>query len=126
LVLADIQPEMLAKAKTRIERARKRLSAPGMARVDFHLCDGKSFPFGDGEFDRLVLVSALGEVAEREHYLREFRRVLKPDGLVSVTELAGDPDRLSIAEINGLASSAGLTEAGRFPGRLNCTINLRP
>ena len=126
LVLADIQPEMLAKAESRIKQARKRMLAKDMARVDCHVCDGLSFPFEDDEFDRIVLVAVLGEVAERERYLLEFRRMLKPSGLVSVTELAGDPDRLSAEDINDLASRAGLIEARRFPGRLNCTVNLRP
>lgn len=126
LTLADVQPVMLAKAKSRLERARARAAAGTFASIAYHRCDGSTFPFADGEFDRIVLVTVLGEVEHRAAYLREFRRLLQADGLLSVTELAGDPDRLPVETIVALGAEAGLEVAGRFGGRKNYTVNLRP
>lgn len=44
--MAEIQKEMLGHAK-------KRLVKRGIKNVDYYLCDGKTFPFNDGKFDRI-------------------------------------------------------------------------
>lgn len=124
LVLADIQPEMLSYARRRIDRARQKSAARGFAQVGYHTCDGHAFPFPDNSFDRIVLVTVLGEVDDRTGYLREFRRLLKPGGLLSITELAGDPDRLTVEAILGLADQTGFILNGRFSGRWSDTVNL--
>lgn len=70
LVLADIQPEMLAIARRRLEKRH-------ITNTTCQLCNGSSFHFADNSFDRIVLVCVLGEIAERSAYLREFARLLK-------------------------------------------------
>ena len=58
LVLADIQPEMLAIARRRLEKRH-------ITNTTCQLCNGSSFPFADNSFDRIGLVCVLGEIAER-------------------------------------------------------------
>ena len=77
LVAADIQPEMLAYTEKRLRRRH-------IDNVDYYLCDGTHFDFPDQSFDRIVLITVLGEVANQAEYLAEFRRLLRPDGLLSV------------------------------------------
>jgi ubiquinone/menaquinone biosynthesis C-methylase UbiE len=48
-------------------------------------------------FDRPVMVTVLGEVANREAALREVYQALKPAGILSVTEMIIDPDYQSRA-----------------------------
>jgi ubiquinone/menaquinone biosynthesis C-methylase UbiE len=100
LYLADIQPEMLAYAKKRLRRR-------NIENVEFHLCNGKSFDFPDDFFDVIFLVTVLGEVENKGAYIREFARMLKKDGIVSVSELAGDPDKMSIEELSALFEKYG-------------------
>lgn len=123
LVLADIQPEMLAHARRRIERVQNQ-GVP-LAQIEYHLCNGVTFPFADRSFDRIVLVTVLGEVDHRDDYLREFHRLLKAGGILSLSELAGDPDQLSVETITALGAAAGFVLDQQFNGRWNETVNLR-
>lgn len=116
LVLADIQPEMLAKAQRRLEKS-------GIANTAFHLCVGSYFPFADGSFDRIVLVTVLGEVADQVAYLAEFHRLLAPCGLLSVSESVGDADKLSRAELTELLARHGFAPVQQFGNERNYTLN---
>lgn len=118
LVLADIQQEML-------DYAKKRLDKRGCTNVEYYRCDGKSFQLPDGEFDRIFLVTVLGEVDRKEVYMAEFRRMLKPGGVLSISELAGDPDRMPVPELEALAAASGLEVCGRYGNRWNTTLNVR-
>jgi type 11 methyltransferase len=116
LVLADIQPEMLA-------IARRRLQKRHLANVAYHLCDGHHFPFADSSFDRIVLVTVLGEVRDHSAYLHEFARLLKDDGLLSISETAGDPDKLDQQELIALLATHGFTPVRQYGNRRNYTVN---
>jgi len=85
LTLVDIQPEMLDKAS-------RRLRAAGISRFQTALADGKGLPFGAEAFDAIFLVTVLGEIAEQEKFLAEAMRVLRADGVLSITEHHPDPD----------------------------------
>lgn len=116
VVLADIQPEMLAKARRRLEKR-------GIANAAYHLCDGSRFPFADCSFDRIVLVTVLGEVADQAAYLAEFRRLLAPKGRLSISESAGDADKLSRAELTKLLARHGFAPVQQFGNERNYTLN---
>ena len=116
LVLADIQPEMLA-------YARRRLRQHGLTRAEYYLCDGHSFDFPDHSFERIVLVTVLGEVADPAAYLHEFHRLLAPDGILSVSESAGDPDRLSRKALQTLCAQHGFVLHQQFGNRFSYTLN---
>ena len=116
LVLADIQQEMLDYAKRRIEKR-------GLANVEYHLCDGESFPFGDDTFDRIFLVTVFGEVENQSAYLKEFRRMLKTGGTSQYPNSPVTPTRFQPTSCGHLSQArdsafAGFTEAnGTTPPR---------
>lgn len=116
LVLADIQPEMLKYAKKRIDKR-------GIKNVDYYLCDGKIFGFKDESFDRVFMVTVIGEVENKDDYLTEIHRLLKDDGILSITELAGDPDKMSTDELKTLVEVKGFKEKQFFGSKKNYTIN---
>jgi ubiquinone/menaquinone biosynthesis C-methylase UbiE len=118
LVLADIQPEML-------RMARRRLLAKCVINVDFSLCDGKTFDFPDHTFDRIFLIAVMGEVENKEEYLREFHRILKPDGVLSFSEQEGDPDKPAMNQLEELVGPYGFETCGTFGNRSHFTINFR-
>ncbi|MCD8352659.1 MAG: class I SAM-dependent methyltransferase [Planctomycetaceae bacterium] len=125
LILADIQPEMLAIAKRRLDTALVRDGNATHADVAYHRCDGYTFPFPDHSIDRIVLVTVLGEVKHQDEYLHEFHRLLKDDGVLSLTEMVGDPDRLSIATVTALGEATGFGVDRLFKRRLSYTMNMR-
>lgn len=118
LVLADIQPEML-------EKARKRIGKRNIRNVEYRICDGKKFDLPDNHFDRIFMVTVLGEVENRDQYLAEFYRMLKPGEMLSVSEQAGDPDKMKIAEIRELAEKHGFAFLQLFGNEKNFTINFK-
>jgi ubiquinone/menaquinone biosynthesis C-methylase UbiE len=118
LTLADIQPEMLDYAKRRLVKA-------GVSNVDYHLCNGSRFDLPEACFDIIFLVTVIGEVENKEDYLQEFRRLLKPNGILSLSELAGDPDKMTTQEVRTLAEQAGFIFDRQYGNEWNYTINFR-
>lgn len=118
LVLAYIQQKML-------DFAQKRLDKRGIRNVDYYLCDGNSFQFEDNSFDRIFMVTVIGEVENKNEYFQEFHRILKKEGILSISELAGDPDKMTIEEIKEFAYNHDFTFHELFGNEKNYTINFK-
>ncbi|TGK80516.1 methyltransferase domain-containing protein [Leptospira montravelensis] len=101
LYLADIQPEML-------EKARSRMNRKGIKNVELSLTEKDSLPFPDNHFDKIYLVTVLGEISDPNSYAKEMFRVLKTNAIVSISEQAGDPDSLSLANVEKILLPTGL------------------
>ena len=70
----DLSGEMLAKARTRVERR-------GLANVDgLYEMDANAMEFTDASFDKVVAMYVVSIVQEPARLLRELHRVCKPDG----------------------------------------------
>jgi len=85
LVAVDIQPEMIAQVEKRVREA-------GLANVETRVSDAYHLPLDDESVDRAFLVTVLPEIPDRQRALAELHRVLKPDGVLSITEEFLDPD----------------------------------
>lgn len=118
LVLADIQQEML-------DHAKKRLTKRGLENVEYYRCDGTGFDLPDSTFDTIFMVTVLGEVADKEGYLRECFRMLKSGGILSISEQAGDPDKLSITEVRNLVEPIGFEFYKLYGKERNYTLNFK-
>jgi ubiquinone/menaquinone biosynthesis C-methylase UbiE len=71
------------------------------------------------------MVAVIGEIENKEKYLCEINRILKNDGVLSISELVGDPDKLSIGELKSLVSANGFKENGFFGSKFNYTMNFK-
>ncbi|MBN1634376.1 MAG: methyltransferase domain-containing protein [Ignavibacteria bacterium] len=118
LVLADIQQEML-------DYARKRINKKGLTNLEYYLCDGYTFNFPDNTFDRIFMVTVIGEVENKNEYLEEFFRIMKKGGILSISEQAGDPDKMSINEIREPVENIGFEFHRRYGNKRNFTINFK-
>ena len=116
LVIADIQPEMLRLAE-------KRMTKLGIANVESYLCNGMSFDFQGESFDRIFMVAVLGEVENKIPYMAEFHRLLKRGGILSVSELAGDPDKMTVQSLKELGANSGLSFYKHYSGIWSYTVN---
>ena len=88
LYALDIQPEML-------NQLTRKLAAPDFADIKNVIPTLRSAydtRFESALFDVVYLVTVFQEIPEKEKALREVRRVLKPEGALSITEFLVDPD----------------------------------
>jgi ubiquinone/menaquinone biosynthesis C-methylase UbiE len=117
VVALDVQDEMLARVRAKAEAA-------GLTNVRYlqaELGEGK-LPLGD--FDRIVLVSVLGEIPRQAAALQELHAALKPGGLLSITEVIFDPHFQGRQRVRRLAQAAGFREKAFLGKRLAYTMHL--
>lgn len=96
----DIQPGMLERLKTRAAQA-------GVSNLTAILGDAAQPHFPAESFEVVYLCTVLGEIPDREAALRQAYAALKPDGLLSITEIFPDPHYQSQATVQRLAETAG-------------------
>jgi ubiquinone/menaquinone biosynthesis C-methylase UbiE len=118
LLLVDLQSEMLQKARRKLARA-------GLANVGFVQAEGGALPVPSGAWDCVFLVAVLGEVSDRRSCLREIHRVLRPGGLLSLTEQPGDPDFIPLPEARELVEGTGFHFERVYGGGKNYTASFR-
>jgi ubiquinone/menaquinone biosynthesis C-methylase UbiE len=118
LRLLDIQSQFLDRVRRKIERA-------GLHNVSYTQGSAAALPFEDESFDVVFLAAVLGEVSEPARCLREIWRVLRPGGLLSVSEQRLDPDFLEIEELSGMVVKQGFRFVERFGPNRGYTANFR-
>jgi ubiquinone/menaquinone biosynthesis C-methylase UbiE len=99
----EIQPQM-------IEMLRERLRAARVRNVEVVQGDGRQMPLPDDSFDLVFLVDVVGEIPDKPAFFGECARVLKPGGILAVTEQISDPDFHLPSTVRTLAAAAGLRE----------------
>jgi ubiquinone/menaquinone biosynthesis C-methylase UbiE len=100
LIAVDIQPKMVAQVEERVREA-------GLTNVETHVASAYDLPLDDESINRAFLVTVLPEIPDRARALAELRRVLKPDGVLSITEEFVDPDHLFSFEVIRLVETTG-------------------
>jgi SAM-dependent methyltransferase len=118
LVAVDIQPEMIAQVQKRVQEA-------GLANVETQVSDAHHLSLDDESVDRAFLVTVLPEIPDRQRALAELRRVLKPDGVLSITEEFTDPDYPFAFETIRRVEAAGFSLEQRFGNFWVYTLNFR-
>jgi ubiquinone/menaquinone biosynthesis C-methylase UbiE len=96
----DIQQKMLDRLKIRADQA-------GVTNLRMIHGDATKPHVPDESFDLVFLVTALGEIPDRAAALARCYRALKPGGVLSITEIFGDPHYLSRSGVKKLAEAAG-------------------
>jgi ubiquinone/menaquinone biosynthesis C-methylase UbiE len=118
LVAVDIQPKMIAHVRRRVEEA-------GLTNVETHVASAYDLPLGDGSVDRAFLITVLPEIPDQARALIELRRVLKPGGVLSITEDFMDPDYPLPQTTTRWAETAGFQLAERHGNWWLYTLNFQ-
>jgi SAM-dependent methyltransferase len=116
LVAVDIQAQMIAAVEKRVAEA-------GLGNVETHVTDAYDLPLEDESADRAFLVTVLPEIPDQARALAELRRVLKPGGVLSITEEFSDPDYQFASETIRRVEAAGFEARERFGGLWLYTVN---
>jgi ubiquinone/menaquinone biosynthesis C-methylase UbiE len=116
LVCVDIQPEMIGALRRRLLRERVTNASPVVG-------NALGLPLTEGSVDRAFLVTVLGEVPDRARTLAELRRVLKPGGIMSITETLPDPDYQFPDVVRDLCRASGFRLLEHHRRFLGFTMN---
>lgn len=124
VVALDCQPAMLGHLEGRLRAEGVKNVRPLLGELGEGALLGEGAPVGgEGGFDRAVLAMVLGEARDRAGALRELRGALRPGGVLSVTEIFGDPHRLAVRTVVKQAEAAGFRLVGRFGSFPAYTLN---
>lgn len=108
-----------------VERLRKRAEREGLTNVDARIEDVFHLSFPDSSIDRVYMIATLPEIPGPVEALRECRRVLKPGGLLSLSELLFDPDYPLRGTEKRWAEEAGLVLEEEHGGLICYQLNYR-
>jgi ubiquinone/menaquinone biosynthesis C-methylase UbiE len=114
----DMQPGMLARLQQRLKE--RKLSNVAVIQGQF----GEDL-LGSSRYDRVFLVSVLGEIPDQEAALQEIHQALLPGGILSITEVLPDPHYQTQGVVSQLAESTGFQAALVKQGWRSYTMNLR-
>ena len=84
----DIQPAMLKQLKVKLAKPENR----DIKNIKLILGSTYELPFEDNSLDSAYMVTVLQEIPDKKRALKEVRRILKPGGILAVTEFLPDPD----------------------------------
>lgn len=104
----DIQPGM-------IDRLKHRATEGGIENLTVILGDATQQYVDQASFDLVFLVTTLGEIPDRAAALLQSYRALKPGGMLSITEIFGDPHYQTRSTVQRISEDAGF-ELQSFQG----------
>jgi SAM-dependent methyltransferase len=102
----EIQPAL-------VEMLQERLRATQTANVEVIQGDGRQMPLPANRFELVLLIDVLGETPDMPALFRECARVLKPGGMLAVTEEIYSTDFRLPRSVRRWAVGAGLAPAGQ-------------
>jgi ubiquinone/menaquinone biosynthesis C-methylase UbiE len=108
LELFDVQVEMLAKV-------RRKLEARGFRNVGFTQGNARSgLPYPEAQFDLAVLVTVLGEVPNKDVCIESLYRVLRQGAMLAIHEHLPDPDFISFTRLRSVVEKHGFAFQRRW------------
>ncbi|HBL98280.1 TPA: methyltransferase type 11 [Candidatus Dependentiae bacterium] len=117
VVAMDMQPGMLQRVREKAEA----LNLPHIRFLQAGIGEGK---LEHDYYDRILLVTVLGEIPNREFALKELFNALKPGGILSITEVIFDPHFQSQKTVRQLTTAVGFLEKNMIGNRFAYTMQL--
>jgi ubiquinone/menaquinone biosynthesis C-methylase UbiE len=117
VVALDLQQEML-------DRVRSEANRRGLENIHFLQAALGTGEVKEKDFDRVVMVSVLGEIPQPAEALQEIAAGLKPGGILSITEVIFDPHFQTRKAVLSWTTAAGLQEKEFLGKRLAYTLLL--
>ena len=109
--------------KSVIDSLKKRIKKENLSNIIPKIDDAYNFSFETESVDRIFAVTCLPEIPDPIRALRECRRILKKDGLISLCELVIDPDYVWRKTEKKWAKEAGLNFHEEFGNWFTYQLN---
>ena len=93
-----------------LEQQKQRIRASGVTNARLYQADALALPFANAAFDRAVVIACLPMLPDKQRALRELRRVLKPDGLLLVSEELIEPEYVPAAVTRRWCTQTGFQQ----------------
>lgn len=116
VVAMDIQHGMLNQVQSKARAA----GLQNISYLQAGIGDGK---LDSRSFDSALLVTVLGEITDRGAAMSEIFNVLKPGGILSITEIIFDPHFQRRQTVVNLAEAAGFREKAFYGRRMAYTLH---
>ena len=87
--------------------------------------DAAALPLASASVDLLIAVTVLGELPSADAAIAEASRVLRPAGVLSISEHLPDPDFVSLRRLQQICERQGFAFERRFGRRWSYTANFR-
>jgi len=117
----DIEPKML-------KQLEKKLVSPenqDIKNVEITNKNAYEIPFNDDSLDLVYMVTVLQEIPDRQRALKEVKRVLKPDGILAVTEFLPTPDYVLKSTTIKICKKAGFILDKTLGNLWNYTVRFK-
>lgn len=114
----DIQEGMLSEVRRRAGKE----NITNIRYIQGGIGEGK---LPEEEYDRIVMITVIGEIPERDKAMQEIYQALKPGGILLIEETIRDPHFQRAQTIRAMADELGLIERGLYGSRFNYTMLLQ-
>lgn len=114
----ELQSGMLKQQARAVRRS-------GLRNIQLHQADALRLPFADNRFDRAVLIAVLPLLRDKQRGLREVGRVLKPGGLLVVSEDLVEPEYVPVMVTRRWCRQAGFVDVATTHDGLCYTVVFR-
>jgi SAM-dependent methyltransferase len=114
----DVEPEM-------VERIRQKTLIENLDNVEVRLGEATKLEFDDDTFDVVYMVMTLGEIPDKRTTLWEAYRVLKPGGILSISEWLVDPDYMRQSTVIQRCEETGFYLTEEHGNLFSYTLNFR-
>ena len=97
----------------------------GVDNVSVRQASAYEIPYPDRYFDRVFMVTVLGEIPDKRKSLLEIKRVLKDEGLLAIGEFLPDPDYPKKSTVTGWCEDSGFELNEQFGNWLHYLLTFQ-
>lgn len=117
----DIQEDMLGKLRIKLSRPEN----SDMRNIEIINKGAYELPFADSSLDLVFMVTVFQEIPDKQRALAQIKRVLKPAGILAVSEFLPDPDYPWRSTTERMLSKAGLIFEAAYGNLWSYTVRFR-
>jgi ubiquinone/menaquinone biosynthesis C-methylase UbiE len=114
----DIQESIVITLREKVEEM-------GLENVEVRQASAYELPYPDQFFDRIFMITVLGEIPDKRKALTEIKRVLNDEGLLAIGEFLPDPDFPRRRTVTGWCQESGFVLSKEYGNWLHYLLTFR-